>query len=267
VKKIFFLPAVLFFVLYSCSNTKKNSSTSKNNSGGDSEQLYQRQWNLLELNGVAVTENVKAYLLFSPGQVNKVSGNTGCNILNGSVELSGESHLKFSPLATTRRACIDNSIADAEKNFLAALTASNAWSIDNDNLILKNGNVITAKFSGAKALTDEEKKLNGSWLLNYISGETAALNTLFPYKKPTLVFNLPGTQAGGNSGCNGFGSTLKLDGRKINFSNIIATMIACQGNGESLFFKQLELVTSYSIDGNTLMLNSNGIKAMTFVRQ
>lgn len=267
-KKFLLFPAVAFFILQSCSNTKKTTDTQNNVSASSgSEKLYQQQWNLVELNGATVTENVKAHLLFTAGQVNKVTGNTGCNILNGSVELSGENNLKFSPIATSRRACLDNGIADTEKNFLAALATGNNWSIDNNNLFLKNGKVVIAKFSGVKILTSGEKKLNGNWRLNFIAGSTATLDSLFPNKKPTLLFNLPGTNAGGNSGCNGFGSTLQLEGNRIHFSNILSTMIACQGYGESLFFKQLELVSSYLVDDTTLQLKAGETVVMRFVKQ
>ena len=59
-----------------------------------------------------------AHLLFSPGQVNKVSGSTGCNRLNGNFDLTGVNFIKFSPLATTKMACTGN---NNEAQFIEAL--------------------------------------------------------------------------------------------------------------------------------------------------
>jgi len=54
------------------------------------------------------------------GDDGRVSGNSGCNMFNGSYMLSGSS-LSFGPLATTRRACVSEEANQQEQLFLAAL--------------------------------------------------------------------------------------------------------------------------------------------------
>lgn len=112
---------------------------------GGSEQLFMYKWTLIELDGHAVAGDTKAQLLFSPGQVTTVSGNAGCNRLTGGVTLSGESGLKFLPLAVTRMACKD---ATVETQFLGALEKVNDWRIANKELLLYVGEKLMAKFRG-----------------------------------------------------------------------------------------------------------------------
>ncbi len=72
----------IFILLSGCHSSQPIVS-----GAGGSEMLYRYQWNLTEINGRPITAfgiDNTAHLLFSPGQVNKVSGSTGCNRLNGS---------------------------------------------------------------------------------------------------------------------------------------------------------------------------------------
>ena len=68
--------------------------------------------------------------------------------MNGSFELSGTSCIKFSAFATTRRACIENGIANMEQKFLDALAVSTSWTIKDTVLILSHQNTIVAKLKG-----------------------------------------------------------------------------------------------------------------------
>ncbi len=143
-KKIFLslFVATLFFMLNSCHSSKPISSGTP----GSSEMLYQYQWNLTELYGSPVAtlgNDNTAHLLFSSGQTNKVSGSTGCNRLNGSIDLTGVNFIKFSPLATTKMLCPANS---KENEFIEALSQSNNWNIINNQLLLNNGKIAVAKF-------------------------------------------------------------------------------------------------------------------------
>jgi hypothetical protein len=44
-------------------------------------------------------------------------------------------------------------------------------------------------------------------------------------------------------------------------------MMACEGNGEPVYFKTLTTVTKYSITGNTLTLLMDDIAVMRFSRK
>lgn len=137
---------LLLAIMFGCRHIR--SATSPAEYGG-SEMLYQYKWNLTELNGKPVPTGTTdtAQLLFYPGQVNRVSGSTGCNRLNGTFELSGVNKIKFSPLATTKMYCPGNT----EAQFLTALAKTDNWSILNNELLLNSGKVLVAKLHSFSA--------------------------------------------------------------------------------------------------------------------
>jgi len=271
-KNIFLSIAVLTSIICmnSCKNTKPAASASSvtNNNAGGSELLFQSIWKLTEVKGKMVGSESKANLAFTPGQVSTVAGSTGCNRITGTFELSGDHVIKFSPLATTRMACMDEMVSTVESNFLAALSKADHWSIVNNELLLKNGDSTIAKLMAQKPVSKEQAKLNGSWELNYLSGSKIALNGLFPGKKPTLIFKFPAPEVSGNGGCNGFSAKVTVDGNKISFGDALSTMMACEGNGEPVFFKTLKTITSYNITGDTtLTLIAGDIETMRFAKK
>lgn len=231
---------------------------------GGSEQLYMYKWTLVELDGKAVPADSKAHLLFAPGQTTQVSGNAGCNRLTGGVALSGESGLKFLPLAVTRMACMEPTV---EPQFLAALEKVNDWRISNKELRLYDDDKLLAKFRGDTVGSDATA-LNGTWELNYISGPRIAFEGLFPDKKPQLVFALPKLEVSGNTGCNTFSAPFTMDGQKINFGDGRSTMMACPGDGEAIFLKTLKQVNGYAIsEGKVLNLLVGDIAVMRFEKK
>jgi heat shock protein HslJ len=241
---LFYSSLFLTATFISCNTTKKLAAK---NTGG-SEWLFLKQWIPAEAEGIKAPENTRAFLAFTPGEKNLVSGSTGCNRVNGSFDLSEDHQVKFSPLATTRMACPDESVSAFESKLLEALNRATEWSADSIQLLLKNGDSILAKFIARELLAIEQEKLNGSWELKFINGNDLPLNELYPEKKPTIIFSLPSLQVGGNSSCNGYGTEVKIDGNTISFKDPISTMMACPGNGEQLFFKTLKSVTSYKIE-------------------
>lgn len=207
-----------------------------------------------------------AHLLFSPGQVNQVSGSTGCNRLTGTAILSAESTIRFSPMATTRMACMG---ANIETPFLAALGKVSDWRIAGKQLLLYAGDILLAKFnSETVAASPGASKLNGSWELNYISGPRIAFDGLYPNKKPVLVFDLPKSEVSGHTSCNPFSAPFTIDGQKISFGDGRSTMMACEGIGEPTFLKTLKQVTSYAVsEDNVFTLIMGDVAMMRFVKK
>jgi len=110
--------------------------------------------------------------------------------------------------------------------------------------------------------------IDGTWELNYITGPKIAFEGLFPGKKPTLTFNLKDDKITGNNSCNQYFGALIMDGSKINFKDakIGMTMMACEGNGDSVYMEALNKIESYTItdDGNTLNLLLGNVVMMRF---
>lgn len=133
--------AVVLLANAGCASSKQAKPVIKG-----SEELYAHRWNLAELHGKAVPpadSERQPHLLFTPGQVGRVAGSTGCNRLNGTFDLAGMKQITFSPVATTRMACPN---ATAESEFLAALTQADNYLLVDNFLLLNKGRRLLARF-------------------------------------------------------------------------------------------------------------------------
>jgi heat shock protein HslJ len=117
----------------------------------------------------------------------------------------------------------------------------------------------------------KKNSLEGTWELNYITGPRIAFDGLYPNKKPTIVFDLVANKIAGNNSCNQYFGALMVDGNKINFKDakMGMTMMACQGNGDTVFMSTLDKIDSYSIseDGKTLRFMMGDVEMMRFTYQ
>ncbi|HLP38904.1 META domain-containing protein [Lacibacter sp.] len=277
-KQTFFVLSISMLLLqaFSCKSSKPTSTTAPStetnpivnnapNVTGGSELLYMYRWYLSEVNGKPVRSEGgrSAHLLFSPGQVNTVAGFTGCNRLSGTFTLNGNHEIKFSPLAVTKMACLNDD--KTESLFLPAISETNRWQIENNVLKFFNGQTVVATFTAVEAATS---KLDGNWELNYISGIRIAFEGLYPEKKPFIRFELGQSMISGNTSCNGFSSNYTMNGNSIRFAPGISTMMACPGNGEKTFTEMLQKVNKYALsDDNTLNFMIDDVAVMRFVRK
>lgn len=71
-----------------------------------------------------------------------------------------------------------------------------------------------------------------------------------------IKFNQSTKSAGGNGGCNAFGSSITVSGNSISFKDIFSTKMYCEGvqQTEDIFFKQLQKVNRFVIKDKTLLL-------------
>ena len=74
--------------------------------------------------------------------------------------------------------------------------------------------------------------------------------------KAFIKFNREKKSAGGNGGCNAFGSTISVSGNTVSFKDIFSTKMYCEGmqETEDAYFKQLEKVNRFEIKGKALQL-------------
>lgn len=80
-----------------------------------------------------------------------------------------------------------------------------------------------------------------------------------------LVMMKAGNRLEGFAGCNQIGGTYELDGSRLNFANVIGTMVSCPDTEiENLFLDALKTVDSYKISDNTLLLNKEGVVLARF---
>lgn len=257
--RIFALLIILAALDLSCTSQKNLSQPDLT---GGSEDLYRYQWDLITLNGKEVGQT-KAKLLFSPGDKSKVTGNTGCNVLNGSMELAAGHGMKFSPLAVTRMACPGN---ETEQPFLKAIEQVTHWSIKDKVMSLYGGASLLASFKAVDVSGALPEAFKGTWELEYITGPRIAFDGLFPDKKPVLIYE-GGEGYKGNTSCNGMGGKLVASGTSIQFKDPVSTMMACPGNGEQTFLKTLAMIDGYAIENGKLLLKSKGVDMMRFVKK
>nr|WP_290919988.1 META domain-containing protein [Hyphomonas sp. 34-62-18] len=89
-------------------------------------------WTVEDLNRGGIIDNTVLTLNFT--EDGKVTGSTGCNNLMGSYTATGTT-LTFSPLVTTRRACVAPALNAQETRFTAALQGEMAWRLTADGAL------------------------------------------------------------------------------------------------------------------------------------
>lgn len=123
-------------------------------------------------------------------------------------------------------------------------------------------------FSCKTSKTSTLPTLEGTWQLVYISKPQIPFKDLFLEKKPTITFDLKEKRVSGDNSCNNYAGKLFVKENQINFKNseMIATMMVCEGKGEQVFMSTLGKITAYTIskDGRTLNFNMGDITMMRF---
>lgn len=111
-------------------------------------------------------------------------------------------------------------------------------------------------------------KLNGTWVLNYISGPRIAFEGLYPGRIPEMTLDIKALKVNGNTGCNNFNGAFTVNKDKIDLQGPFAmTRMMCEGQGENLFVETLKKVTVYEVDDNTLTLLMDDLAVMRFVKK
>lgn len=215
-------------------------------------------WNIVELSNKAVSSKINGVTpqLILDGNSKRYSVITGCNTLNGSFTLKGNS-IQFGKGMSTMMFCSDMSVEDGFKNILDKI---NNLEVNGTELLLKENSNVLVKLSKYEA-----KSLEGtSWVLDYMQSENVSLEKLFGESKPTLVFDSEG-KISGNATCNRYNGSVKLDGNFLSFSNIASTRMMCPNiQGEQVFLEKLGKVNAYSYSDNTLTLLIDDIVVMRF---
>lgn len=102
-------------------------------------------WRLVELNGRPPVSGGDAITLSFAADEPRVSGNGGCNLYNGPYTQDGAS-LRFGPLASTRRACVDPAAGTQETAYLRALESTTRYAVEDGRLVLYSGAQAIARF-------------------------------------------------------------------------------------------------------------------------
>ena len=222
-----------------------------------SDALFGKRWKLTEVDGAAV-RTTKAYIEFDR-ETNRVTGDSGCNRITGGFELSGRT-LRFSRLASTRRACTDTEDQRIESDLLQRLEQTTRYRIDGDTLRLQ---AVGAPILTFEPDTAETGSLFGSrWRLTEIDG--AGVRTTKPY----IEFDQQANRLTGDTGCNRISGGFEVDRMNLRLSRVISTRRACiqseDQRVETDLLQRLEQTTRYRIEGNTLRLFADRTPILAF---
>ncbi len=116
----------------------------------------------------------------------------------------------------------------------------------------------------------QKVQLDGTWEVVSISGQEKNFDMLYHIKKPVIAFDQASRKCHGNTSCNGFSTTLLVDGADLNISPAMAmTKMACEGNGEQVFVDALKQVKTFAFldQGKKLQLRSADTVIMVLERR
>lgn len=252
----FIYVGILLMLLTSCAVRKSSDNSAS--------ALVEKKWQLVELHGKAVPEKVngKVPFLKLEEESNRYSASGGCNGIGGEYTLEKNNGIKFSRGMSTMMACPDMSI---ENGLRTLFENADTYVVDDSTLTLSKGKggEALAKFT---LIVDQSANLAGSWELEYIA-ETEDFDALYANAKPTITFDLAEKKVNGNSSCNNFSGTVKIDGNAISFGPLMSTKMACQGNGEPVFFKNIEGVTGFDVQDTTLTMLMDDVVVMRWQKK
>lgn len=132
------LPALALLLFTGCASRGGDASKE----AAPSVELINTYWKIVEVGGqpIKVGDGGREPSLVLASEEQKTHGSTGCNRFAGTYTLDGDA-LAFGPLAVTKMACLGE---DVEGPVLDALQRTNAWSIADGRLSLREGETVLA---------------------------------------------------------------------------------------------------------------------------
>ncbi len=258
-QSVLFAMLACLMVQAACNPSKKGTDS---HSGDTTMVITGKKWKLTELYGKPVADAINGKMPFLQLDTtdSRYTGTAGCNGMGGEFTLSGSNGIAFSRGMSTMMACEEMWV---ETELGKALLEADNFTVNGDTLSLNKARMAPlARFRWVKEEEAAASQLNGTWEVDYVSGPRIAFEGLYPDKKPTITFNLPDTRATGTGSCNQYSTTFVIEGNAIRFADAASTKMACEGNGEAVFFKTLKTVDKYSVAGGTLNLIMGDIAVM-----
>jgi len=225
--------------------------------------LTKDAWELTQLNGRSMGSS-NATLVFDETKKG-ISGNAGCNRMFGSYSVNRNT-IKFSKIGTTKMFCSKPGVMKDEAAFTRALASATRYSILGNTLRI---------FANSKKILEFERQYPTVSLTTTVLAEKKWFLDPQPARQSTaspegafIVFDESKQSAGGNTGCNVFGGTYKVDGEKISITEVISTMRACIEDDrmdiERKMLDGLRKADRYDIEDNTLTLFAGKTSLLTF---
>lgn len=131
--------------------------------------------------------------------------------------------------------------------------------------------MISCKSTQGTSQNITEEKINASelfiegnqWELISYKGLTTE-GAGFSLKQPILIINMAEQKVGGNSGCNSFGGEAIIESDTITIDKVFSTKMYCDGVPEHEFFQLLQQPLKYTVKGDVLHLEKDGVALLTY---
>lgn len=134
-----------------------------------------------------------------------------------------------------------------------------------DKFILKPGETKNPVTQTNTNTSVSPNSINGKWILMEIDGQKADSSS-YTNGLPFLEIREADNKFTGSTGCNRINGASTINGNYLTFSKYNKTRMACPGDGESNFINALSKIDSYKIEGNNLMMISDGKSVLVFSR-
>jgi heat shock protein HslJ len=106
-------------------------------------------------------------------------------------------------------------------------------------------------------------QLHDIWALESINGESFVMDDQ-TRNYPMIEIYVKEERVHGNTGCNTINGTIKIDGNKIKFSQMIATKMACPGDLEYRLLSAFEVIDNYKMKNLRLFLYEGEKEKLVF---
>jgi len=152
-KKFIFIIGICILALGLGMNACKSKKAAKSEVGSSvsatatSENLVEKKWKLIEINGAAISTMtpqpaVEAFIFFQTDG-DRVNGSSGCNNFTGTYKLDSGNQLHFSGVASTRKMCLDMTVENQMNKIFQEV---DSYTLQNGTLSLKQGDTTLARF-------------------------------------------------------------------------------------------------------------------------
>lgn len=225
-------------------------------------QLVDTEWELLELNGKDVLDDVSVRLELH-GE-DELSGTGGCNLFAGSWSRDDRSEITFDVGLATLMAC-DETVMGQEAAFMEALTAARTFDLVDDRLWLINADGReVAEFARLRpaSLTRTE------WQVVALNDGANQLASVLEEAVPTALFDTD-ERLSGHAGCNSYMTSFSRDGDSISIEPAALTQMACDQpimEQEARFMEALEQAATYELGHETLYLRAENGAILVWFR-
>jgi heat shock protein HslJ len=216
-------------------------------------RLAGTSWRLVRFqtsDGKTITADDPSKYTIAFGANGRASIRIDCNRGRGAWKSSAAGALEFGPLALTRAMCPHAALTDRLPGDMSSVRS---YTIRNGHLFLSlMGDGGVYEFEPIAEPGSIAQLENTEWTLTSL-GETH-VTAASPGQAPRIALDQASHRVTGSGGCNRITGSYELNGNRLRFSRMAATLMACAAgmDTEKEFLHALEQVRTWKISGRQL---------------